>query len=219
MKKINKLTIVLAMMAMAITAKAENADTLTVNNDSVTWDKSLNDVCVVASSVNTMGDRTVAIITKDMRRGAQNTAQMLGNIRGLDWNAVDNSIEYHGKKNIIVLVDSIEKGYSYIMNLHHLRFSKVEIIDQPKGKYNGYDALINLTTKKNYEGYEGNVFYNTRLMPSGPNAGKFIWDVETGSITYTRNKWNFVANVSRSAENKTVYQNWFEKSYPMQGLS
>ena len=219
MKKMNRLTIALAFMAIASTVKAEDADTLTINNDSVTWNKALNDVSVVASSVNTMGDRTVAFITKEMRRGAQNTAQMLGNIRGLDWNAVDNSIEYHGKKNIIVLVDSIEKGYSYIMNLHHLRFSKVEIIDQPKGKYNGYDALINLTTKKNYEGYEGNVFYNTRLMPSGPNAGKFIWDVETGSITYTRNRWNFVANVSRSADNKTVYQNWFEKSYPMQGLS
>ena len=75
---INKQTIVLALMAIVSTAKAENADSLTVKNDSVTWNKTLNDVSVVASSVKTEGDRTVAFITKDMRRGAQNTAQMLG---------------------------------------------------------------------------------------------------------------------------------------------
>ena len=114
MKKINKQTIVLALMAIVSTAKAENADSLTVKNDSVTWNKTLNDVSVVASSVKTEGDRTVAFITKDMRRGAQNTAQMLGNIRGLNWNALDNSIDYHGKHNIIVLVDSIEKSYGIL---------------------------------------------------------------------------------------------------------
>ena len=154
MRKIIRFKLVALLTTMSLTTRAQEMDTLKVQSDSVVWNESLKEVSVVASSVRTEGDRTTAFITKEMRRGARNTAQMLGNIRGLTWNAVDNSVEYNGKRNIIVLVDSLEKGYSYVMNLHHARFERVEIIDQPKGKYEGYNALINLVTKKNYEGYE-----------------------------------------------------------------
>ena len=207
------------LAATSLTTRAQEMDTLKVENDSVVWNESLKEVSVVASSTRTEGDKTTAFITKEMRRGARNTAQMLGNIRGLTWNAVDNSVEYNGKRNIIVLVDSLEKGYRYVMNLHHARFERVEIIDQPKGKYEGYDALINLVTKKNYEGYEGNLHGSTRLMPAGPNAGKFIWLVSDGAVTYTRNKWNFVADVTRMSDNKNVLQQWYERTYSVQGLT
>lgn len=217
MRKRTKLLV--AMLMTATSAMAQTTDTLQVQTDSVVWNESLREVSVVASSVRTEGDRTTAFITKEMRRGARNTAQMLGNIRGLTWNAVDNSVEYNGKRNIIVLVDSLEKGYSYVMNLHHARFERVEIIDQPKGKYEGYDALINLVTKKNYEGYEGNLHASTRLMPAGPNSGKFVFLVNDGAITYTRNKWNFVADVTRMSDNKNVLQQWYERTYPVHGMT
>ena len=155
MGKIIRFVLVALLTAMSLTTWAQEKDTLKVQSDSVARNVSLKEVSVVASSIRTEGDKTTVRITKEMRRGARNTAQMLGNIRGLTWNAVSNSVEYNGRGNIIVLVDSLEKGYSYVMNLHHVRFEKVEIIDQPKGKYEGYDALINLVTKKNYEGYEG----------------------------------------------------------------
>ena len=219
MRKIIRFELVALLTAMSSTTRAQEMDTLKVQKDSLAWNESLQEVSVVASSVHTEGDRTTAFITKEMRRGARNTAQMLGNIRGLTWNAVDNSVEYNGKRNIIVLVDSLEKGYSYVMNLHHVRFERVEIIDQPKGKYEGYDALINLVTKKNYEGYEGNLRASTRLMPAGPNAGKLLWLVNSGAITYTRNKWNFVADVSQMSDNKNVLQEWYERTYPMQRLT
>ena len=144
---------VVAWMMATLTTAAQEADTLTVKNDSTDWSIELKEVAVETSSIRTEGDKTTAFITKEMRRGAHNTAQMLGNIRGLIWNAVDNSVEYNNSHNIIVLVDSLEKGYGYVMKLHHMRFEKVEIIDHPHGKYEGYDALINLITKKNYEGY------------------------------------------------------------------
>ena len=219
MRKNIKLAIVALLAAMSSATWAQMTDTLKTQTDSVAWNKSLKEVSVVASNVRTEGDRTTAFITKEMRRGARNTAQMLGNIRGLTWNAVDNSVDYNGKRNIVVLVDSLEKSYNYVMNLHHVRFEKVEIIDQPKGKYEGYDALINLVTKKNYEGYEGYLRASTRLMPAGPNAGKFLWFVGSGAVTYTRNKWNFVGNVTRMSDNKNVLQEWYERTYPMQGLT
>ncbi len=210
---------VVAWMMATLTTAAQEADTLTVKNDSTDWSIELKEVAVETSSIRTEGDKTTAFITKEMRRGAHNTAQMLGNIRGLIWNAVDNSVEYNNSHNIIVLVDSLEKGYGYVMKLHHMRFEKVEIIDHPHGKYEGYDALINLITKKNYEGYEGSLYGNTRFMPAGPNAGKFLYFVTEGAFTYTKNKWNFVANVTRRSDNKNVVQQWHERTFPVQGLT
>ena len=154
MRKYIRLAVAALLTATTLETWAQDADTLSVRRDSVTREESLSEVSVVASSTRTEGDKTMVVITKEMRRGARNTAQMLGNIRGLTWNAMSNSVEYNGRGNIIVLVDSVEKNHGYVMDLHHLRFEKVEIIDQPKGKYEGYDALINLVTKKNYEGYE-----------------------------------------------------------------
>lgn len=110
---------VVAWMMATLTTAAQEADTLTVKNDSTDWSIELKEVAVETSSIRTEGDKTTAFITKEMRRGAHNTAQMLGNIRGLIWNAVDNSVEYNNSHNIIVLVDSLEKGYGYVMKLHH----------------------------------------------------------------------------------------------------
>ena len=219
MRKYIRLAVAALLTATTLETWAQDADTLSVRRDSVAREESLSEVSVVASSTRTEGDKTMVVITKEMRRGARNTAQMLGNIRGLTWNAMSNSVEYKGRGNIIVLVDSVEKNHGYVMDLHHLRFEKVEIIDQPKGKYEGYDALINLVTKKNYEGYEGNLHANTRLMPAGPNAGKFLYFVNDGSITYTRNKWNFVASASRMSDNRNLLQQWYERTFPVQGLT
>ena len=103
MRKIIRFKLVALLTTMSLTTRAQEMDTLKVQSDSVVWNESLKEVSVVASSIRTEGDRTTAFITKEMRRGARNTAQMLGNIRGLTWNAVDNSVEYNGKRNIIVL--------------------------------------------------------------------------------------------------------------------
>ena len=66
-------------------------------------------------------DRDVVRITRAMRKGARNTAQMLGNIPGIDCDYSNNELTYYGSKNILILVDSIEKSPEYIKELHHLR--------------------------------------------------------------------------------------------------
>ncbi|MGM9706407.1 MAG: hypothetical protein ACI3YM_02175, partial [Prevotella sp.] len=135
MRKNIRLAVAALLTAASLETWAQDTDTVSVQRDSVAWKNSLCEVSVVGSSTRTEGDKTTVVITKEMRRGARNTAQMLGNIRRLTWNAMSNSVEYNGRGNIIVLVDSVEKNYGYVMDLHHLRFEKVEIIDQPKGKY------------------------------------------------------------------------------------
>ena len=83
MRKIIRFELVTLLTTMSLTTQAQEMDTLKVQSDSVAWNESLKEVSVVASNIRTEGDRTTAFITKEMRRGARNTAQMLGNIRSL----------------------------------------------------------------------------------------------------------------------------------------
>ncbi len=79
MRKIIKFELVTLLTAMSLTTQAQEMDTLKVQKDSVAWNESLKEMSVMASSIRTEGDRKTAFITKEMRRGARNTAQMLGN--------------------------------------------------------------------------------------------------------------------------------------------
>ena len=113
----------------------------------------LNTVTVTASNIVHYADRDVVLITREMRKQAANTAQLLGTLPGIDCDYSDNSLSYYGSKNIIILVDSLRKPADYIKELHHLRFDRVEIIPNPDGEYSHYDLLINLHTKEDYEGF------------------------------------------------------------------
>lgn len=154
----------------------------------------MDSIVIVAENITHYADRDVVRITKDMRKGARNTAQMLGNIPGIDCNYADNSLTYYGSGNILILVDSLEKPADYIKEIHHMRYDKVDIVPHPSGKYSGYDVLINLHTKPDYEGYEGNASNYVRILPGDGNGrGKNLTkDNAAASFTYTKNRWNFV---------------------------
>ncbi len=154
----------------------------------------LDSVVVTADHITHYADRDVVRITREMRKGARNTAQMLGNIPGMDCDYSNNELKYYGSQNILILVDSIEKPSDYIKELHHLRYDKVDIIPNPSGKYAGYDVVVNLHTKENYEGYEGNLSNSLDYLPTDGNGeDKHLkGDNAAGSFTYTRNKWNLV---------------------------
>lgn len=86
-----------------------------------------------ADNITHYADRDVVYITRSMRKGARNTAQMLGNIPGIDCNRADNKLTYYGSSNILILVDSVEKSANYVKELHHLRYDKVDVIPHPMG--------------------------------------------------------------------------------------
>lgn len=152
----------------------------------------LAEVVVIGDSIFHYPDKDVYRITKHMRKGSYNTAQMLDKVPGISYNYATKSLSYLGDKNIIILVDSVEKDAEYIKNLRHIRFSKVEVIQNPKGKYESYDAIINLRRKTDYEGYENNLFGDVVFYPSDRNGkGKSFGNTEwSESFTYTKNKWN-----------------------------
>lgn len=152
----------------------------------------LSEVVVVGDSIFHYPDKDVYRITKYMRKGSYNTAQMLDKVPGISYNYATKSLSYLGDKNIIILVDSVEKGAEYIKSMRHIRFDKVEVIQNPRGKYESYDAIINLCRKTDYEGYENNLMGEVDFYPSDQNGkGKSFGNTEwSESFTYTKNKWN-----------------------------
>nr|WP_303216846.1 hypothetical protein [uncultured Prevotella sp.] len=110
----------------------------------------LSEVVVTASNVIRRRDSDLVLVTRDMRRGSFNTAEMLGKVPGFLYNRSTKSLSYYGEENVKILVDSLEKDAGYIKGLHHLRFDKLDVIPNPKGKYEGYAVLVNLHTREIY---------------------------------------------------------------------
>lgn len=142
-------------------------DTLRTEADTldVSFSKKLDGVTVTAQTVKQDGAKISMIITKSMRRGTTNMGQLLGNLRNFHYNRATRTLDYNNSSNYIILIDSIEKPGFNILEMHHLRFSRIEVIYKPQGKYQGYDVFINLHTKSDYEGYEGSLLQS--------NAGTF----------------------------------------------
>ncbi len=156
----------------------------------------LNEVKVQGLDVEHHGDRDVIYISDEMREGAVNTGDLLGKLQGFNYDRGRQKLSYYGKENIMVLVDSLEKDLDYVTNLHHLRWNKLDVIPFPKGRYEGYDVLVNLHTREDYRGYDNNGWGFTGLSPKGANMlGRLLSEGHYGeSFTYTYNKWNFSVN-------------------------
>lgn len=178
----------------------------------------LREVTVTSSNVIHHGDKDVVWITRDMRRGNYNTGELLGNVPGIEYNRATKGLKYYGESNIVLLVDSVEKNADYIKGLHHVRFERIDIIPFPKGKYEGYSAIINLHTRADYEGYEGSAGIDTEFFPSNLDIGDKVFSniSGNGSFTYTRNKWNSFMNYAGSF-NQSAKENLSEVEYPMNG--
>ncbi len=174
----------------------QHTDTLSSLTDSIQNSRQmfLDEILVKGDNITHYADRDVVTITREMRKGARNTAQLLGNIPGFYCDYMNNEIRCLGSTNIIILVDSLEKDASYIKELHHLRYNKIDIVYNPAGKYADYDVLVNLHTKPDYEGYESNLSQQISGVPTDGNGkGKNIErNYSSASFTHTKNKWNFV---------------------------
>lgn len=183
----------------------------------------LSEVVVTASNVIRRRNSDLVLVTRDMRRGSFNTAEMLGKVPGFLYNRSTKSLSYYGEENVKILVDSLEKDAGYIKGLHHLRFDKLDVIPNPKGKYEGYAVLVNLHTRKSYEGYEGNLSGTSEFFPGGRNVSNCIFgDADwKGNLTYTKDRWNYVLGYAGDfsqqernnfMETKYLFNNYMESS-------
>ncbi|MCD8301828.1 MAG: outer membrane beta-barrel protein [Prevotellaceae bacterium] len=156
----------------------------------------LQQVEVNASNIVHLRDKDIIYITREMRKGSYNTAEMLGKIPGMEYDRVTEELQYQGQTKVLLLVDSLQYEESYIKKLHHIRFDKIEIIPNPQGKYSGYDVIINLCRKEKYQGYDYQGHAFSGLFPGDRkildrSLGRGEWNQ---IFTYTYNKWNFFAS-------------------------
>lgn len=187
--------ILILSIAVALPSKAqEAADSTAVTQPADSLSRTLDEVVVEAETIKRDGNHDIITITREMRKNSFNTAQMLGEIPGMYFNRSNNTLEYQGRRNIKILMDSVEKDEDFIKKLSHIRFDKVDIIRDPTGRYSEYDLVINLRTRENYEGYEGLTSYYTRINPSYQKGYAFSDSEINPSFIYTKNKWTFTVS-------------------------
>ncbi len=189
------ISIMAALLCFSLQASAQvsQRDSLMLDSIEAAMTKNLKQVEVNASNIVHLKDKDVIYITREMRKGSYDTGELLGKVPGMIYNKLTKELEYQGQKKILILVDSLEMDAGYVKDLYHLRFDKIEIIPQPKGKYADYDVLINLHRKENYQGYENQGFAVGNIHPGGREVkgNPFGGDDWLESFTYTYNKWNF----------------------------
>lgn len=187
------IVILIATLALLTTLKAHAAphhewtvakDTIvtpapdnTADQDStiIELSKALDEVVIKGVPTVQSGDTTKTFFTKELRRGTSTSAQLLGKLPNFYYDWSQNTLTYNNSSNIVVLVDGIEKALGNVLNMQHLRFESVEVINKPMGKYLGYDALIHFHTKPDYEGYEGSINHNNGFAFNRYNDEKLIF--------------------------------------------
>jgi len=166
----------------------------------------IGEVQVKGSVIQNKIDRDVILVTKEMRKNAPSTIYLLRGTPGVEIDDLQNKILVNGNTNVLLLVDGVKKSPQYIKNMNSNRIDKMELFRDTNGRYamEGYSAVVNVITKKNYEGVSA--FMNdTEIFKTvydrGPNM-----DYNSRhklNIDYTINKFQFY----------TLLMNHHERSY------
>lgn len=182
-----------------------------------TKNKELKEVVVMSSPISQDGNHTKISITRSMRKGNGSIGEMLGGLPNMYFERPTNTLTYNNSNNYIILIDSIEKNTEAILNMQHIRFRSIEITVNPTGKYSGYDAVINLITKQDYQGYEGRFFHNDGMSFTKYNSKTLVTDNNDFNVSYTKNKLTLSAwghlNLGYGG-----FDNWYERYYKTNGI-
>ncbi|MDE5714319.1 MAG: outer membrane beta-barrel protein [Muribaculaceae bacterium] len=209
-------------IAAGIVRSTSAADTLsrTVQSPDTVRTDTLPDLTISVSKVSHDATTDSYLVTKEMRRNAHNAGDLLGKIPGIYYNPLTQGLAHLGSRNVMILVDSVEKDQDYIKRLNPDRFARISVTSFPTGKYADYDAVINLVTKKVYAGYDGSVFSEIALRPGGINgSGNTIHGLrENADATYTRDNWNFAVSSGYSSS-RTGAGFWSETDYTLNDYS
>ena len=162
--------------------------------------KLLNEVTVVGQTRTTKIDRDVFVITKEQRAGTATSRELLGKLNGVQYNPYDQSLMVNGKSNILILVDGIEKEQNMAKTLPPDRIARVEVIKDPVGKYvaDGYSAVINIITKKDFSGIDITANFNPMLNFTKYYAGPspLLQENSGLNLLYTHDKLNLYGSYS-----------------------
>lgn len=160
----------------------------------LSYDESmLNEVTIRANPVAYSVDKNSYLITNKMRQGTINAVELLDKINGVRFDKIRNTILVKNKASVLLLVNGIKQSEEYIKNLPSERISKVEVVNEPSGRYlsEGYSAIINFILKDDYKGYSIGLRNFSIINPANTNGTDWLANQQNGvSFTYTKNKLN-----------------------------
>lgn len=158
------------------------------------------------------------VVTKGMLDNVHDAGELLGKLDGVYYNPLSRELAYLGSQKVMILVDSLQRDQDYIKRLNPKRFARITVVNQPSGLYSGYDAVINLVTKKAYTGYDGAVLTEMVIRPENPRGTDRISGLrDVAEITYTRDKWNIAFSGSYKRINQWT-EKWYDIEYPLNGF-
>jgi hypothetical protein len=142
-------------------------------------------------------------ITAGLSRGASNALELLGAIPGVYYDKLSEEIRVNHQRNILVLVDGIAHSLHYLRHLSANRVRCVEVVRSMSGRFvsDDYDAIIQVTLKKDYKGLDINFSNKNALNLSGSARGltENVTDAGVissggkinvfGTYSYKREKW------------------------------
>ncbi len=211
--------ILLASASVCFGQRADSTAVKIASADTVQSNVRLKGVEITAQTETHRGLTDSYMVTKQMREGIHSAGELLSRVNGVFYNPLSREIKYLGSSNIVILVDSVQKSESYIKRLSPDRFDRIDIVNNPTGKYLGYDAIINFHTKPNYIGTEVNMLSQAFIATDGRNGEGQDFQNERASfdVTYTRNRWNLSAD-GEYKWNQTGTSSYYTAVYPYNDL-
>ena len=170
----------------------------------------LTEVEVVGSTINNGIDKDVFIVTDEIRKGSMNAGEMLGRLPNIMYNWSSTEISINGEKNVLLLVDGIEKPSNYIKDINPKKIKSVEVNHNPGGRYlsDNYAAVIDLKLYEDYIGMDLTV--NNSLMSRLSRISSWDWMLkENSSINYTHtyNNLTWYAGYEINQKRMKIFEN------------
>jgi len=167
----------------------------------------LDEITVSSSSYNEQFDRNVQIVTKQLKESATTVSDLLSKIKGITVNPLTNAVLVNNEENTLLLVNGIKKDQSYIKNLSPERISRIEVTENPTGRYlsDGHKAVINVILKKEYTGYDLYIEEKSLYSLDKSNGDDFLFDnYAYMDFTYTFKKINLYTSYTNNLSNTNL---------------
>ncbi|RUT78575.1 TonB-dependent receptor [Ancylomarina longa] len=189
------------------TIQVDNQDVYLKTFEMKIDNKSIQEVQVVASSYKEKYDKSVQLITKQLKEGTNNLTDILTKIRGVNVDPLDNSIKVNNESKVLLLVDGVKKDQGYVKNLSPDRISRIEVTRNPTGRYisQGYNAVINVILKKNYSGLDLRAEEKGVFSLDNSNGDDFLISNDANiDFTFTHKKINTYGSYSNNVSNTNL---------------
>lgn len=156
----------------------------------------LEEVQIKTSRHTKKADRDIYVVTPQNVAKAGDVMQLIAQIHGIRYNALDESLEIKNSKAFRFQVNGIDKTKEQVSQYAPETIRRIEIIHTPEGRYaaQGIKYVVNLITKDNYRGLDLTVRNLLMASLSGQNGDHPIANEQPKvSLQYLSNKWNINA--------------------------